>query len=164
MTHITGSGAFKDVARAVMVFARDGDGGERVFTEPKNSVGRDDLPSLTYEIRQAVIDTPTGPAPTGVFVFTGSTGRTVDDMLADARRGREPSSPVTMFLVDYITKHADKDSGEVNAADVIAAAVAQGFTENQICHARSRSRDPKISTRREGLAGKGRQLWKLKRD
>ncbi len=161
LSRITGSGAFKDVARAVMVFARDGD--ERVFTQPKNSVGRDDLPSLHYEIRQAVVDTPKGKTATGKFAFTGCADRSVDEMLAEERSRKRRKSPVTSFVVDYVTEHADEQTGEVDAADVIAAGEAEGFSAKQVIDARARCTDPKINTRREGFGANGQSFWKIER-
>ncbi|MDV3124673.1 AAA family ATPase [Mycobacterium sp. 21AC1] len=162
LTRISGSGAFKDVARAVMVFA-NGEDDERVFTEPKNSVGRTDLPSLVYKITGAVVDTPKGKTSTGKFTFTGVAERSVDDMLAEQRGGGHRSSPVREFLVDYITEHADEKTGEVDAAEVIAAAEGEGFTARQITDARGRCTDPKISTRSEGYGKDKRHIWKAER-
>ena len=162
LSRITGSGAFKDVPRAVLVFARDGD--EHVFTQQKNSCGRLDLPSLTYTITPEVVRTPKGPTSTGKFTFTGVADRTVDEMLADERRQGRRRSPVTTFLVDYITQHADRQTGEVSAADVIAAGEAAGFTEGQITDARYNSREPRITTRRVGFGGEGGSLWRIEAD
>lgn len=161
LSRITGSGAFKDVARAGMVFGNDGE--DRVFTQPKNSVGRSDLPSLKYAIQQEIIDTPSGRMATGKFVFTGLAERTVDEAMANERRGggQGRRSEVTEFLIDYISEHADGHTGEVDAAEVIAAGKDKGFTENQIGHARRRCRDPKIGTRSEGFGKDKRHLWKL---
>ncbi|BBX15234.1 hypothetical protein CRI77_22470 [Mycolicibacterium duvalii] len=161
LSRITGSGAFKDVARAGMVFGNDGE--DRVFTQPKNSVGRSDLPSLKYTIQQEIIETPNGRMATGKFVFTGLAERTVDEAMADERRGGRQGrrSEVAEFLIDYISEHADEHTGEVDAAEVIAAGKGKGFTENQIGHARRRCRDPKIGTRSEGFGKDKRHLWKL---
>lgn len=161
LSRITGSGAFKDIARAVFVFADDG--AERVFSQRKNSVGRYDLPSLTYTIRSEFVDTPTGRAPAGVFQFTGIADRTVDDVLDDERQRRRPKTPVQQFLIDYITKHADAVTGEVDAANVIAAGEDQQFSAKQITDARNRARNPEISTRKLGYGKDGRNLWKLGR-
>ena len=68
---ITGSGAFKNVPRAVFGFAKDDDNDCRVMTQAKNSLGRADLPSLTYNILSAEVPTRTGIAYVGRFVFTG---------------------------------------------------------------------------------------------
>ena len=159
-SRISGSGAFKDLARAVIVFAVGPDG-ERVFSQPKNSVGRNDLPSLSYAVEGAVVDTPTGKAATAVLRFTGQAEHSVEDMLADERGRNRRKSDVMTFLVDYITEHAEEQSGEVPAADVIAAGTDRGFTENQIKLARRRCDDPKIATRREGFGEDGKTFWRL---
>jgi hypothetical protein len=159
-SRISGSGAFKDLARAVMVFAVGPDG-ERVFSQPKNSVGRNDLPSLSYEVAGAVVDTPTGKTSTGVLRFTGQADQSVEDVLAGERGRNRRRSDVTTFLLDYIAEHADGQTGEVPAADVIAAGTGKGFTENQIKLARRRCDDPKIATRREGFGEDGKTLWKI---
>lgn len=158
LSRITGSGAFKDIARAVFVFADDGD--ERVFTQRKNSVGRYDLPSLTYEIRSETVDTPTGKAPAGVFRFTGIADRSVDEVLDDQRHRKRPRSAVADFIIEYLAENAD-EHGEVDAAEVFAAGEAKGFTRKQMTDARSRSRDPEIRTRKEGFGGEARNVWSV---
>ncbi|MGU3501885.1 AAA family ATPase [Mycobacterium sp. C31M] len=162
LSRITGSGAFKDIPRAVFVFADDGD--ERVFSQRKNSTGRCDLPSLVYEIQSEVIDTPTGKTSTGLFRFTGIAQRTVEDMLADERRPRRRRSDAAQFIIDYITEHADEQTGEVDSADVVAAGEAEGYKGKQLTDARNRCSDPKISTRKEGYGRASRTFWKIKRE
>ena len=159
LSRITGSGAFKDIARAVMVFGRTDDGG--VFTQPKNSVGRNDLPSLKYQIAQAVVETAKGKTSTGVFSFTGVAEQSVDDMLAADRSRKQPKSAVTEFLINYIREHADEESGEVDAPEVIEAGRSRGFTEKQITDARNRCAHPTIRTRREGFGKSGKSIWRI---
>ncbi|WP_019969765.1 AAA family ATPase [Mycobacterium sp. 141] len=164
LTRITGSGAFKDVARAVMVFAVGADG-ERVFSQPKNSVGRNDLPSLNYEVTGAVVETSKGKAATACFTFTGVADSTVDDSLGNEHRpGRAGSgaSPVEQFIADYIASHADPEANEggVPAADVIAAGAEAGYSESQIKNARSRVTDPVITTQRVGFGKGSHTVWK----
>ncbi|MEU0520649.1 AAA family ATPase [Streptosporangium sp. NPDC006007] len=81
---ITGSGAFKNVPRAVFGFAVDPDSenGARVMTQTKNSLGLSDLPSLAYRIQSTKVDTPKGVADVGRFVFEGVAKRTVEEVLA----------------------------------------------------------------------------------
>ncbi len=161
LTRITGSGAFKDVARAVMVFAADPVSGERVFSQPKNSVGRNDLPSLRYEVSGAVVETRKGKTATARFRFAWTADSTVDDVLVEERRGGRRTSPVQEFLVQYLAEHADKETGEVDAADVIAAGEGEGHTRRQITDARARCAHPKIATRSEGFGKDKRHLWKI---
>ncbi|TLF58473.1 AAA family ATPase [Nocardia cyriacigeorgica] len=148
---ITGSGAFKDVPRSVFGFARDGD--ERVMSQTKNSLGRDDLPSLSYRIDEAVVPTRKGDAVTGVLVWLGESDVSVRDILRDAAApDREPGAdrpPAQRFVLKYIAENKD-ENGEVPAAEVIEKGVAAGFTENEIKHARSRCCTPKITSRKAG--------------
>ncbi|MFZ1410595.1 MAG: AAA family ATPase, partial [Micropruina sp.] len=83
---ITGSGAFKNVPRAILGFARDTSADVRVMTQVKNSLGRDDLPSLTYAIRNVRVPIDEGMfTEVGAFAFTGESERSVADVLRDAR-------------------------------------------------------------------------------
>ncbi|MCH9730621.1 MAG: AAA family ATPase [Actinomycetia bacterium] len=168
LTRITGSGAFKDVARAVMVFAVDADG-ERVFSQPKNSVGRNDLPSLKYEVTGAVVETAKGKAATARFTFTGIAESTVDDSLGNEHRpgasGKSAGSQVEQFIADYIADHTqpETDDGGVPAADVIAAGAEAGYSERQIKDARPRATDPVITSQRIGFGPGSYWVWKVAR-
>jgi hypothetical protein len=82
---ITGSGAFKNVPRAILGFARDGEDGTRVMTQTKNSLGITDLPSLEYRIESHKIETDEGHAEVGRFVFGEESERTVSDLLGQAQ-------------------------------------------------------------------------------
>ncbi|MEU1723674.1 AAA family ATPase [Nonomuraea sp. NPDC005692] len=93
---ITGSGAFKNVARAVFGFARDPDDGTRVMTQSKNSLGGEDaLPSLAYAIEQVEIETRKGPTGVGRLVFKGETDRSVSEILGQSLSGEERQEKMT---------------------------------------------------------------------
>src|SRR5258707_1657981 len=76
---ITGSGAFKDVARSIFAFAADEDG--HVITQTKNNLGHSGLPSMAYRIIEAIVPTAKGDAKVGRFVPDGQSERTVQDIL-----------------------------------------------------------------------------------
>ncbi len=84
---ITGSGAFKDVARSIFAFAADDEG--QVITQTKNSLGWSDLPSLAYHIVEATVPTAKGVARVGRLVLDGESERTVQDILTDVGGGQE---------------------------------------------------------------------------
>jgi hypothetical protein len=79
---ITGSGAFKDVARFIFGFATDPEDGTQVITQTKNSLGLSNLPSFAYRITEAVVPTEMGDAKVGRFVLGGRSERTVEDILS----------------------------------------------------------------------------------
>ena len=146
---ITGSGAFKNVPRAVFGFARDDndEGSTRVMTQVKNSLGRDDLPSLAYRLEGCEVPTPTGPAQTSRLVFEGNSERTVADLLRDARGDddeRSDQDEAGTWLLDYL----DARSGEAAAGDVLKAGNADGFPKHTLQRARRRAG---VVTRKSGL-------------
>lgn len=131
---ITGSGAFKDLARAVIAFARDSGVDEQVMTQTKNSLGRLDLPSLAYRIEGYDVPTPKGLANVGRLTFTGISQRTVEDTLA-APVDREEISErdeAAEWLRGYLTD----SGGEASAGDVLKAAKRDGFAERTVQRAR----------------------------
>ena len=96
---ITGSGAFKDVARFIFAFATDEDD-SGVVTQTKNSLGHGNLPSLAYRITEAVVPTAKGDARVGRLVLDGEADRSVRDILA-ARDGSEEQDEKTR-AEDYL--------------------------------------------------------------
>ncbi len=86
---ITASGAFKDVARFIFAFATDDEDGTQVITQTKNSLGRNDLPSLAYRIIEATVPTAKGDAQVGKFMPGGEADRSVRDILSAQGGGGE---------------------------------------------------------------------------
>ena len=165
---ITGSGAFKNVPRAVFGFARDPDSdGEYVLTQSKNSLGRYDLPSLRYRIESTEISTPKGMTTTGRFVPLGESTKSVGDILdarghGDEDRGDDGLTPAQRFIIGYIQNHGD-ENGEVPSSQVITAGAPVGYTRDDLIKARNKAKS-KIATRRVGLGGDGAWMWSLPKD
>ncbi|MFI6499874.1 AAA family ATPase [Nonomuraea typhae] len=134
-TLITGSGAFKNVPRAILGFARDPDDGVRVMTQTKNSLGDlDGLPSLAYTIEPAVIPTPKGPAHVGRFDFAGEADRSVMDILGQSLTTEERQEKVTAtdFLKEVL---ADGRSARVREIEE-EAEQAHGISRRTLARAR----------------------------
>lgn len=149
---ITGSGAFKNVARAVLGFAHDEEGG--VMSQSKNSLGRGDLPSLGYVLETREIETRTGRAETSRFRFTGEADRTVRDVLRDSRTDPEDQSErneAAEWLMDFL---ADS-GGQADAADVFKQGRAQGYAN----HVLKRAKKGRITSKKVGF-GRG-WVWCL---
>lgn len=150
---ITGSGAFKNVPRAILGFACDLDNGTRVMTQTKNSLGILDLPSLAYRIDSTKIETEEGHANVGRFVFDGEADRTVAQVLND--RGdddeRGEREEAAAWLAEYITSQ-----GEAPANDALKAGMAAGFSKDTL--KRSKSKAGVVS--RKGSFGTG-WVWAM---
>ena len=155
---ITGSGAFKNVPRAVFGFARDDEEGTRVMTQVKNSLGRDDLPSLSYGIQEVTIPTDYGPATTSRFTFTGESQRSVADVLRDNRNGPadEEDRDEREQVADWLQSYLASRGGEATFNDVQRAGNAQGFKDGALKRAK---RKAGVRSRKDGMSGGW--LWVL---
>lgn len=156
---ITGSGAFKNVPRSVFGFARDeaDENGGRVMSQVKNSLGRDDLPSLSYLIESAEITTKKGVATTGRFTFTGESERSVADVLRSTQFGdfeNDDRREIDAWLTEYL----DAEGGAANASDVVRDGKLSGFSEDALKKARRRLR---FDSRRQGFGKGSSVVWSI---
>ncbi|WEH16858.1 AAA family ATPase [Streptomyces sp. VNUA24] len=153
---ISGSGAFKDLARAVIAFARDRETGEQVMTQTKNSLGSLDLPSLSYRIEGYDVPTYKGNANVGRLVFTGISERSVEDTLAAPVDREEVSErdEAVAWLVGYLTDNG----GEAAAGDVIKAAEKDGIAKRTLQRARSKAR---VRSEPSGFGKSKKWTWVL---
>lgn len=155
---ITGAGAFKDVPRSIFGFVRDDENdGQRIMSQTKNSLGRDDLPSRTYTIESIAIETKSGKADTGRFLFTGETDRTVRDVLRDHLRGGAEGK--RLVADHFIAAYLKGAGGRAPANEVIAAGEAAGFKAGTIKNARGKVAD----TKSEGFTDKT-HIWVLREE
>ena len=150
------SRAFAAVARAVLFTTLDPEQpGMRLLGQPKNNLGRIDLPTLLFDIVEAVAgkDPDDGrEVTTGALRWAGESQRTILDALHDAGRSRdarEQQKEVEDWLRDYLKANPVADSKEVKAA-----ASEEGHSERTLKRARE-----KIGA---GVAGYGfprRTVW-----
>lgn len=121
LTKIAGARAFAEVARAALAVAvdmpddddDDDDSGEDkepviILSQVKNNLGRSNLPSLTYAIREAIVETDEGDTRVGRLHWTGTSDRTAEQALNAAHgggggsgRGR-PLSAATLAVLAWI--------------------------------------------------------------
>jgi hypothetical protein len=140
-SRISGSGAFKDVPRSVFGFARDEENNTRVMSQVKNSLGRDDLPSLMYQIEPVVIETSKGSAETGRLLFTGESERSVADVLRESRGDSGQRQTTDQFIATYLAGAG----GEAPANEVIDAGREAGYSESTVKNARKKVADTRSS-------------------
>lgn len=118
---ITGSGAFKNVPRTVFAFARDdAEDGTRVMTQVKNSLGRDDLPSLAYIIEAVDVPVAGGTSSVGRFTFTGESSKSVDDILRNdrasaAEENQSEKHGAAQWLSDYLEGQGARPRGRTSS-------------------------------------------------
>ena len=105
---VMGSRAFSAVARAVLFAMRSPDDETtRYLGQPKNNLGRTDLPTLTYRIEQThVADTDEGPVFTARVEWIGDTDKSIQDLLVDSgedAESRSASGEAAAWMRDYLT-------------------------------------------------------------
>lgn len=123
---VMGSRAFVAVARSVLFVMADPDEeGLRLFGQPKNNLGRSDLPTLTFRIEGAVVaETDEGPVWTGRVVWAGESDRSVADALEAAMAGGLRSA--TQEAADWLKDYLDSQGGGADSAAVKTAGRAAG--------------------------------------
>jgi hypothetical protein len=158
---ITGSGAFKNVPRAVFAFARDPDTeDEFVMTQTKNSLGRYDLPSIRYRMDSAPVEHNGELIDyTGRFTPIGVSDRSVSDILGarDDDTGTDQFTPAQRFVLGYVATHGDQDN-EVPCAEVFTDGAPAGYEERDLIKARNKIKHL-VGTRKDGM--KGGWVWFL---
>jgi RecA-family ATPase len=157
---LSGSHAFRDVPRSLFGFARDdSEGAARVMTQVKNSLGRDDLPSLSYKMDAAVVTTKFGPAETAKFVFTGESERSVADVLRDSRHDSEEMAE-RRSAATWIKEYLKAAGGKAKVRKVLAAGKEAGYSEQTLKNARRKVAD----TSQSGFGEDVVHFWTLRPD
>jgi AAA domain len=156
---ITGSGAFKNVPRAVFGFAVDDsdDNGCRVMSQTKNSLGRSDLPSLLYQIEDYAVPTPTGDAHVGRLVWLGVSERSVTDILSDRRDVEDQEEKKD--AADWLRGYLADNGGEAAAVDIFKAGEKVGFSKDTL--KRTKKVKGKITVRSEKNGTDSCWMWRL---
>lgn len=162
LTLITGSRAFAAVARAVLAIAFDpaSEDGSCVLSQEKNNLGRTDLPSLRYVVREAQIPTDEDrPAFVGVLAFTGESDRSVSDILAES--GRDPGERSKRDdAADWLIWYLASQGGSAPREEILRAAQAEGIAERTLKRVQARlERDGATTSERSGFPP--RATWRL---
>jgi hypothetical protein len=139
LTLVMASRAFVAVARAVLfVMVDPEDDTRRLLGQPKNNLGRSDLPSLMFHIEGSLVaTTDEGEVWTGRLVWTGETDRTIREAVefaADSTGDRTATSEAVDWLHDYLLDQG----GCRDRATIEAAGKTAGHSHNAIARARQR--------------------------
>jgi hypothetical protein len=140
LTMLMASRAFAAVARSVVFATLDPEQpGMRLVGQPKNNLGRTDLPTLMFDIVEKVagrdaVDNSVVTA--GQLRWCGESKRTILEALADAARSpdaRAAGKEAEAWLADYLRAHPVAAS-----ADIKDAADADGISDSTLKRARKR--------------------------
>ena len=141
---VSGSHAYRDAARALMLFAKDDETGQVVMTQDKGNYADFGDMSLAYRLQDTLVDLDDGDtANVARVVVIGETRVNVSQIV-----NRVPADDeIVQWLTDYMDNHGDR----VPAADALAAGAEAGYTKSALQRARKRCRPPLESEKRPGV-------------
>lgn len=147
---LSGSHAFRDLSRSVLLFATDDETSQRIVSVDKSNYSAERGSSFAFNLRTVMVDTDDGDSTSVAQVEDlGDTDLSVNDIVNRSSDGedddREDRNAAQAFVLDFL-KH--KDGGEAKAGDVVKAGRGAGFSENEVKNARRRCRNPRIVTRK----------------
>ncbi len=161
LSRIAGSGAFGQLIRSMIAFAReDGpdDGESRcVMSLVKNNLGRLGLPSHTFEILPVTIPTDEGDSYVSRFVLGEETSLSVKEVL------REEANPdlnreETNDSVKWLRAHLADNGGQDFVDEIKKAAAKEGISPSAIQRARKKLG---IAFEQSGFGSQRRSMWVL---
>lgn len=160
LSRIAGSGAFGQLIRSFIAFAREDtdDGDQRfVMSLEKNNLGRLGLPSHSYVIQPVTVDTEEGPSYVSRFVLGPETNTSVRDVMRDESvpaADKAESDEVRMWLRDYLMDLG----GSAENSDVMKDAGKQKYSRTTIYRAKTKLG---LITRQSGFGKARKSIWYL---
>jgi 5S rRNA maturation endonuclease (ribonuclease M5) len=138
LSRVAGSGAFGQLIRCLIAFAREeGQEGEDdtfVMSLEKNNLGRLGLPSFQYAIAPVTVDTPEGPSYVSRFVLGGETTTSVREVMQNETMpgDREATSDAVAWLQGFLTDLG----GSEQAREIKKAARKEGISDSAVDRAK----------------------------
>lgn len=147
----SGSHGFRDLVRSYLAFATDDDTGERILTQDKNNYGTG-YGSWKFILQGHQIETDDGPTEAPAVQMLGTSDVTVRDLLDREHTGYEEDDRKDWeaWLIEVLTEAG----GSMAVKDLEAAANKVGFKFKTMQNGRSKIRNPRVVTGRNGY-GKG---------
>ena len=146
------TGELRKKARMTLYAQTNEDGQLIVGPEKMNTAAPIRASVFTIKAVQHFPPTEDHDGTVPILVYVGESDLTAREHLAAMVEvgGDEPGgNPAKSFIYDYVLSQG----GEANAADVIKAGRAAGFSEQELKDARRRQRDPRIESRKASFGG-----------
>ncbi len=159
LSRIAGSGAFGQLIRSLIAFAKqENEEGEEEFVMSleKNNLGRVGLPSHSYEIQPVTVDTSEGPTYVSRFVLGPESATSVRDVMRAETNGDSAgsSSEVVEWLQGWLTDVGGSDE----AREIKKAAKKEGFSDSAVDRAKKKLG---IRSKQQGFGRERTSHWYL---
>ena len=151
LTLLMGSRAFAAVARSVLFVMFDPeDETVRFLGQPKNNLGRSDLPTLTFRIvGEQVAETAEGAVWTGKLQWLGESDRSIAEAVDASSGDRTATREAANWLQEYLTSAG----GSIDVQTIVREAKKVGHSRNCLYRAKKLLR---ITSQTEGFPRKAR--------
>ncbi|PXA68531.1 AAA family ATPase [Cryobacterium arcticum] len=141
---LSGSHAYRDAARSVILFALDEDNDSVVLSQDKGNYARIEAGSLAYRLVDTVVELDDGEnAHVAQVEMLGATSVSVSEIINRPTDVDE--------VVRWLQTFMAENNGRVDAAEGLSVGLSEGFSKSQIGRARSRCR-PKVNSNKGGMA------------
>lgn len=146
---ISGSHAFRDVARSVLLIAQDEESQDRIVTLDKSNYSTAAGQSWKFQIVDTPVKTTDGLVEhVGRATDLTPSDISVNDVINRDHGGEsDDRNDAQAFLLDYLEK------GEVPAKEVLKAGRDAGFSDMDLKNARRRCKIPRIGSRKANFGG-----------
>ncbi|WIB33923.1 AAA family ATPase [Curtobacterium sp. MCSS17_005] len=148
---LSGSHAYRDAARAVMLFAKDDDQQQVVMTQDKGNYADFGEMSIAYRLEDTLVPLDDGDHAHAARVeYLGETLTTVDQLINRTPEGND----AVMWLQEFMREN----SGTAPASEAEAAGEAEGYKKSTLTRARRKTRPP-VESRKSSLTGGWEWYW-----
>lgn len=148
---VSGSHAFRDVARSLVLFATDKESGDRVYTVDKSSYGN--VAGTSYGFRLVSVNVPVddgGETSVARVEHLGPSSVSVSDLWA---REREPGDSGRTDSTTWLREYLDRVGGSARATEITDAGELDGISTRTLQAAATR-----LGVRKT-REGKGGPVW-----
>jgi hypothetical protein len=152
---LSGSHAFRDASRSVLLFATDEETGQRIVTLDKSSYSAAKGTSFAFNLVSVTVPTDDGYATDVARVdYLGETELNVSDIVNRSNDDGTQSdrSEAELFILEVLLEQG----GSAKAVDVQAAGREQRYTESQVNKARMKAG---VKTKRVGYGQGSVNYW-----
>lgn len=151
---LSGSHAFRDVVRSVLLFATDDDTGRRIVTVDKSNYSKARGESFAFNlVSEAVHTDDDETTEVGVVQYLGDTDLDVETIINRQPAGEddtEDRNAAQAFIISYLEAQMDREG---YAGEILKAGRAAGFSDTELKNARKRSKGPRIESRKASFGG-----------
>lgn len=153
----SGSHGFRDIVRSYLAFATNEETNERILTQDKNNYGTG-FGSWKFTLQGHQIQTDEGPTEAPAVLMLGASDVTVNDLIdRDHTDQEDDRKDWESWLIEVLTEAG----GSMEVKEIEKAANAIGFNFKRIQKDRSKVKNPRIETGRDGFGKGAKYIWKI---